>query len=230
MNEQQKEGTTSIVSDFTVISSTYDVDESEELLLTQEAPSAILKESQVHLSEPNVVHPTEVFSEIDEFTIYFEVYYVRVAIEEYEIFEYIQIEDIIPPPMSMSEAISEPPENREMFERIRSILHPTVDLYEDEDNDIEAIQSLPTTKTIRGAIDGVFNITPCHGFLPPFECQLVCLAFHPRPYTFSSAQAACHVYGGASEKLSLRGMAADVNYMFDTEFVEFGRQVRLCRL
>lgn len=171
------------------------------------------------------MHPTEVFSDFDEFSIYFEIYYHHVAIEKYETVEYFQIEDIIPPPMSVSEAISVPPENREKFERIRSILHPIVGLYEEEDNDIDAIQSLPLTKTIRGAIDKVFNITPFQGFLPPFECQLVCVAFHPKPNTFASAQAACHVYGGASETLSIKGMAADVNYMFDTDFVDFGRQV-----
>lgn len=209
-------------SEFTVESSEEEIDDHQELMLKyltgEQKSEVILYEIKAPTSQESITTPDL------QPMLYIEVY-DRVAVEVYPISEYLQIQWYIPSSIAIDDVTELPDRNRQYMAFMHEILHPIIETYGDEESDLEVVQLAPKKKIIRGAIDKRLNISPYQGFLVPYECQLISVAFIPKPNTNVKAKALCHIYGGAIEEVIIRGKAADISYAFDTEYIDFGRLV-----
>lgn len=189
--------------------------------------NAITAESDNYLPQQTKVALTDKESNVKDIqTIETETYEHAAIVEQLD-HEYSQTIYTIPSTICLSDVISEPEINKQYFDAMQQMLHPIVSCYDDDDEDIEIIRTLPKTKIERCPIDDILNLSPFVGTLDPFECQIISIAFQPRPDTSVKVDAVCHVYGGATEVISIEGVTADVGYELSTDYVEFGRQVTL---
>lgn len=139
--------------------------------------------------------------------------------------EYTQIEYFLPSSIHMMNLITEPTRNREYYMEMQEILYPLIFNYLADDTDIEVMEHLQKNKICKDYIHSVIDIVPYSGFLPPHECQLISVRFNPQPDTVLKAKAVCYVHGGVEKAIYITGMATNMSYNLNCDFIEFGRQV-----
>ena len=72
----------------------------------------------------------------------------------------------------------------------------------------------------------VFDILPLCGTLDPGESQQVQLTFYGHTGVVADVVALCHVEGGQTHKLLLRGEASEMRYQIDKKKIDMGTIVR----
>ena len=72
----------------------------------------------------------------------------------------------------------------------------------------------------------VFDILPLHGSLDPGESQEVQVTFYGHAGVVADAVALCHVEGGQTHKLLMRGEASEMKYQIDNKRIDMGTVVR----
>lgn len=72
----------------------------------------------------------------------------------------------------------------------------------------------------------VFDILPLYSTLHPHETQKIQFTFYGHANISSQAVARCSVYGGPDYDIELLGQASLVQYFFDRQLVDYGKQVR----
>ena len=73
----------------------------------------------------------------------------------------------------------------------------------------------------------VFDILPLYSTLHPHESQKIQFTFYGHANISSQAIARCSVHGGPDYDIGLVGQASLVQYFFDRQFVDYGKQVGL---
>ena len=71
----------------------------------------------------------------------------------------------------------------------------------------------------------VFDILPLYSTLHPRESQKIQFNFYGHTNINASAVARCTVYGGPEYDIKLSGQASLVQYFFDRNVVDYGKQV-----
>lgn len=74
----------------------------------------------------------------------------------------------------------------------------------------------------------VFDILPLFGTLDPGESQQVQLTFYGHAWVSASVVALCHVEGGPTYQIPLRGEASVIKYHIDKRIIPLGTVVRPC--
>lgn len=73
----------------------------------------------------------------------------------------------------------------------------------------------------------VFDILPLYSTLHPHESQKIQFTFYGHANISSQAVARCSVHGGPDYDIELLGQASLVQYFFDRQLVDYGKQVSL---
>lgn len=151
--------------------------------------------------------------------------YERAYVVEYNYLESWQIQYALSSWQNVE--ISEPPENKERFKEMHHLLLPLLTTPPGVINrrNMRSIFSLPSIHQHKNYIGSVLDIVPHRGFLPPHKCQLISIAFFPKPNTIIQANAVSCVLGGVDRKICIQGDASNMGYELDTDYVDFGRQV-----
>ena len=71
----------------------------------------------------------------------------------------------------------------------------------------------------------VFDILPLYSTLHPHESQKIQFTFYGHANISSQAIARCSVHGGPDYDIGLVGQASLVQYFFDRQLVDYGKQV-----
>ena len=71
----------------------------------------------------------------------------------------------------------------------------------------------------------IFDILPLYSTLHPLETQKIQFTFYGHANISSKAVARCSVYGGPDYDIELLGQASLVQYFFDRQNVDYGKQV-----
>lgn len=72
----------------------------------------------------------------------------------------------------------------------------------------------------------IFDILPLYSTLHPHETQKIQFTFYGHANISSQAVARCTVYGGPEYDIALLGQASLVQYFFDRQIVDYGKQVQ----
>nr|XP_006823299.1 PREDICTED: hydrocephalus-inducing protein homolog [Saccoglossus kowalevskii] len=98
-----------------------------------------------------------------------------------------------------------------------------------EDSDTVGISKLPWLQGINEpttcGIEEVFDILPLYGMLLPGENERITFTFYGHADIGIGAKAICDVEGGPRYELSLTGEASLVQYTFDTNDIDYGKQM-----
>lgn len=112
--------------------------------------------------------------------------------------------------------------------QIRNILQPITEQYFDQE-DMNFFANLPKSEDLMVHdacdIDSIFNIEPYFGSLRPYEPLMANIGFSPPPEVRVRAVVLCHVEGGETESMVLKGTCARICYKLDREKIEFKRTV-----
>ena len=71
----------------------------------------------------------------------------------------------------------------------------------------------------------IFDILPLYSTLHPHESQKIQFTFYGHANISSQAVARCSVHGGPDYDIELLGQASLVQYFFDRQVVDYGKQV-----
>ena len=71
----------------------------------------------------------------------------------------------------------------------------------------------------------IFDILPLYSTLHPHESQKIQFTFYGHADISSQAVARCAVHGGPDYDIELLGQASLVQYFFDRQVVDYGKQV-----
>ena len=71
----------------------------------------------------------------------------------------------------------------------------------------------------------IFDILPLYSTLHPHETQKIQFTFYGHANISSQAVARCSVHGGPDYDIELLGQASLVQYFFDRQIVDYGKQV-----
>lgn len=151
--------------------------------------------------------------------------YQKICLEKRESYYLSQIEDILHPAVLMSDAIYLPQQHAEYLSCAKNFLYGVISHFDEKENDLEVIECIPKQYEERIPVDLILNVVPAHGFLKPFECQVISIGFNPIPKISTSAQLQCHILGGASESINISGVSSEISFSITDTFIEFGRQV-----
>ncbi|KAK5646871.1 hypothetical protein RI129_005335 [Pyrocoelia pectoralis] len=128
---------------------------------------------------------------------------------------------------SSERTLTLPKENFEFLTEMRSVLHGIVAKCDEVDLGLHAVKTLPPFKQKPHLISRCLSITPGSTTLRSYECSTALVVFQPPPNSYVTAKAICHVAGGPSQILEVRGISTPLSYKIETVNVDLGRQI-LC--
>lgn len=156
--------------------------------------------------------------------------YQRSLLTHYQSYHYVQVMDTMKSAIRMQDIINIPAHRKEYLSAMGSLLNGVIAQYNTNNNDSDIIKTADKTQKKLHDIHKALDITPFRGHLKPFECQLVCVAFHPELNLNAEAEVLCHVVGGATETFTVFGKTSALSYKIDEVYIDFGRQVSYLQL
>ncbi|CAK9811305.1 Hydrocephalus-inducing protein [Anthophora quadrimaculata] len=112
-------------------------------------------------------------------------------------------------------------------QEIRQLLLSIVGQYFKKDEDLLALEAIPSAPSKNNAIDDVLEIAPSEGTVPPYSVRHVHVGFHGFEKLRVQASVVCEILRGPTERIELLARADAIKYSIDTDIIDFGQQLFL---